>query len=261
VFLRAITGDGAWSSLEFPKIRALLQPLGRATAKKLLTDAGFDTAADQLAKQFTAEQGVYSQRMPQEIRFKRDGVKFALETPFLVDGGKGPSGDLKLQDDSTPIGDYSFRSGLTAPAIRRSVKIQGRTIPTILPNREEDALVVVRVGITMNEGLASLPAHHVALIRTMVADPGDLADAAADAGPDGVVTLYLGSNGGSARGIMIHETGHLVSFQAASADSGFWEKWRKATEDDSTAVSLYGTTNQLEDFAEASAPKAPATKP
>ena len=251
VFLRAITGDGAWSSLEFPKIRDLLLPLGRAGAKKLLTDAGFGVNADQLAKQFTADAATYSQRMRQEIHFKRDGNNFALETPFVVDGGKGPSANLSLPEDSTSLGDYTFKSGITAPAVRRQLQLLGKNVPVIFPNRSEDFFLVVRGGIMINEGVGSLPQAHLALIQTIVVDPGEMVDAAADAGREGVVTLYVGGAGGDPRRIMIHETGHLVSFKADAADSAFWTKWRKAADDDSAAVSLYGTTNQLEDFAEA----------
>ena len=251
VLLRALAGDGTWSSLEFPKIRALLRPLGRAGAKKLLTDAGFETSADQLAKQFTADAGVYSQRMPQDIRFKREGNKFALETPWAIEAGKGPSAGVKLQEESIPIGDYSFRSGLSAPAIKRNVKVLGKDVPVICPNREEDFFIIVRGAIIIDQGVASIPTHHLALIRTLVLDPGDMTDAAADANRDGVVNLYMGGTGRDSRELMIHEVGHLVSFKADVADSGFWTKWNKAAEKDSAAVSLYGTTNQFEDFAEA----------
>jgi hypothetical protein len=258
MLVRALTGDGAWSSLEFPKIRALLQPLGRSAAKKLLVDSGFeDSTADQLAKQFTASNADYSQRMPQDIRFRRDGKKFVLDVPSEVEPPKAtgaPPVTIKFVGDATPVGDYNFKSGVTAPADRQLVDVQGRQIPMIRPNRDEDLLLRFGALINVNNGLSPVPTQHIALIRQIVVDPGVLQDAAADAGYDGVVTLYWGTAGGGPQEpqrVMVHEVGHLVSFKAGNSDPSFWNTWQTAAKDDDAAVSLYGTTNRLEDFAEA----------
>jgi hypothetical protein len=255
--LRALTGDGAWSSLEFPAIRALLQPLGRTAAKQLLQAAGFNDSdvADQLAKQFTASDADYGQRMPQEIRFRRAGNNFALVTPMnpvVPAAAVTTAVALRHIDTPTDIGDLTFRSGLTAPADRQVVEIRGRQIPVVRPNREDDLLLRAGGIIMANDGLAPVPAHHLALIRQINVDPGTRQDAAADAGRDGVVTMYYGSATGGVEAVrvMVHEVGHLVSFQAASANAAFWTQWNQAARDDDAAVSLYGTTNQLEDFAE-----------
>jgi hypothetical protein len=256
--LRALTGDGAWSVTEFPIIRSLLQPLGRVGARQLLALAGFETlVADILAMQFTATTFEYGQRMPQEILFRRDGRNFALVTPIFpeVPASSGGSGvNLHYVGGATPLSDYTFRSGVTAPADRQMVEIRGRRIEMIRPNREEDGGMRGVAIIKANEGLGPAPPHHIALIQRIVLDPGQRQDAAADAGRDGTVTLYWASaNGGpeKAQQIMIHELGHLVSFRAATASPDFWTHWRQAARDDQAAVSVYGTTNELEDFAEA----------
>ena len=255
--LRALTGDGAWSVTEFPIIRLLLQPLGRVGARQLLALAGFENfVADQLAKQFTATASEYSQRMPQEIQFRRDGSKFALVTPMFpeVPTASGASGvNLRYVGDAAPLGDYTFRSGVTAPADRQMVEIRGKQVPMIRPNREDDLLLRAAAIISANDGLGPAPPHHIALIQRIVLDPGERQDAAADAGRDGTVTLYWASASGGreAQRIMVHELGHLVSFRAGATNPDFWTNWRQAARDDQAAVSVYGTTNELEDFAEA----------
>jgi len=255
VLLRALTGDEAWSNTEFPIIRELLQPLGRAGARQLLVSAGFENfVADQLAKQFTASTSEYAQRMRQEIRFRRDGRNFVLVTPIHTEGAvpgvEAPR--LRVVGEEEDLGDYSFSSGVTARADRRMVEIRGRRLPMILPNREDDFGIRLIALITAQDGLGPVPPHHIVLIRRIVLDPGERPDAAADTGYDGTVTLYWRSaNGGrEAQRIMIHEVGHLVSFQASTTSPDFWTRWQQAAREDDAAVSVYGTTNQLEDFAE-----------
>lgn len=257
VLIRALTGDGAWDNVEFRTIRSLLQPLGRDTARQLLVTAGFERfTADQLAKQFTATESDYRQRMPQEIRFRRDGRNFVLVTPMFPEvpaAGASPGVALRHVGTAMDLGDYTFSSGVTAKADRQIVEIRGRQVPMIRPNREDDFGMRFAALISANDGLAPVPPHHIALIQRIVLDPGERQDAAADAGRDGTVTLYWASAAGGREGqrIMVHETGHLVSYRADSTSTDFWTRWNKAAQDDNAAVSVYGTTNRWEDFAEA----------
>jgi toxin lethal factor len=49
---------------------------------------------------------------------------------------------------------------------------------------------------------------------------------------------------------IVHEFGHLISFEQQKADSEFWTKWEKAAKQDGLGASRYSFTNHDEDFAE-----------
>ena len=99
-------------------------------------------------------------------------------------------------------------------------------------------------------GLEPAPSHHVSLILQIVADPEEFRNEAAHTAHDGTVTLFLASIENSRR-VILHELGHVVWFLVGTRLPNFSTNWLNAVRDDNAAVSVYGTTNELEDFAEA----------
>jgi hypothetical protein len=269
VVFKTILSDNEINSMEFEKVRLLINGLTKAQAAQFFTNNGIETtSADLLVREFLmADFNRYLAKRPKLVfKFKTEAglLKLTDETvtnlnqPFAADPvkklepipGRKPD-PQKMSDEDVP--GYKFSSGVVDDAWKMHYSFGGHEFILMVANSigTNDSGIFDRVDFA----LSVIPAKFFGLIKTLQVDPGNRPDAAADASRDGVVNLYLQ---GAGMGIadqrlattMVHEFGHLVSFAQETKDPDFWGKWDKAIAADGLGVSRYSFTNHDEDFGE-----------
>jgi hypothetical protein len=277
VVIESLMRNAEWRQAEFTGVRSILAPLGRVEAAAFLTSAGFEeTTAATLAAEFTRTDTSYESMVRSRtglwIRFERGEGPWRLTPqtrellslpwhptpvgPWTPEGGEVIWGEYTR---SVGIGPYTFASGITAEATRLSLTFRGHTMSVITANDllAEDLNIEPNLPDRVDIALSIIPAAHVRAVRELVLDPGfhPYDRRAGDASREGRLNLYFNRVGpyvqqNDLNYTTVHEFGHLVSFEAERSSPDFWQRWRAAMASDGNAVSRYGTTNELEDFAE-----------
>jgi hypothetical protein len=175
----------------------------------------------------------------------------AVIQPLAPAGGKTEAGKYSL---ATSIGEFTFASGQKKQAEELSMTFRGAPIKLVIAEEMyQDETLFDRV----DAALSVIPIAHIKYLKKLVLDPGNDPGgfAIANASREGTVNMFWNGAGpqiaqASLNETTAHEVGHLVSYQAEKLDPKFWDNWKAAIKAES-AVSRYGTTNELEDFAEA----------
>ncbi len=174
---------------------------------------------------------------------------------------------------SAPVAvkDYEFR-GKKADAEKYTASFSdGTRIEIVAPKAPEAGLHSHSVAEAA-DALANLPARNRARVQrvvlNVVTNPDDPTWAAKyhrpgfhsymTAGASGEVTIYPDAvsnplpDANVRRGSMIHETGHVWSYQEWGTDTtkGKWAEWKKCMDSDKVSVSRYATADIAEDVAE-----------
>lgn len=163
--------------------------------------------------------------------------------------------------------EFDFGNGVKAAAKRYEVKIDGRTIPVVVP----DAVEPPGKQFSISDVAAALsdlpPIARGQVARVVLAPEHHKADAEmekvygkgfsafATCGPDGLVTVYPRETMPS-RAVLtstiVHESGHSWSLREwGEHDSKQWQTWKAAAASDGIAPSVYGKQSLDEDLAEA----------
>jgi Domain of unknown function (DUF4157) len=268
IIFKTLVSDNEIRSPEFEKVRSLINGFDKAQATQFFIDNGIEaTSADLLVREFLlADFKRYLKKRPDLIyKFKTEAglLKLTDETvaninqPFLANEVKKIEPIAGREYDSKgsieDIGVYTFSSGLAEKASREDYSFGGHQFDLIIA----ESIVVNDDSIydRIDYALSVIPAKFFVYLKTLKVDPGNREDVAADASTEGIVNLYLsgaGSNISQERLAltMVHEFGHLISYEQAKKDPDFWSKWEKAIETDGLSVSRYSFTNEHEDFAE-----------
>ncbi len=177
----------------------------------------------------------------------------AAITPLAPIGGKPATGEYKdMGTGAEDIGDYPFASGKKELASRFTFRFRGMTVRIIIA----ESLITAGWDFDRTDAaLSVIPVRFIKLLKELVIDPGNRADARDADTLAGRVNMYLqGYSTAVAQSELnnttAHEFGHLVHQEETRKDPQFMDKWRKAMEADAVGISRYGFTNDNEDFAE-----------
>lgn len=276
LIVQALIEDGTWSHSELQHLRSFLRGRSRDDASAFLQGAGIEpNSAGVLAGELTRTDDSYrrwvEQRTLLAISFQEVDGRWTLTADSRTNLGLpwhptptsplGPFGGTT--GNLTPFGEavareidsFSFASGRRERAVEISTRFRGHRFQLVIAEAlEQDSTLLDRV----EAALSVIPTHHASAISRLVLDPGNDpgGEAIADASRTGVVNIYFSGAGprvpqANLNATTAHEFGHLVSFQAEGRAPDFWPRWERAMADDRIAVSRYGMTNRLEDFAEA----------
>jgi hypothetical protein len=273
IILKTILADNEIVNYEFDRVRSLVTGLSLDQAAQFFIKAGVEAiSAGILAKEFLRPELAYKEWLKRRqsfvFRFKSEGGTFKLSEQTVTNINQQfnakPVGDLQpipdrkadtLKSSMETVTAFKFASGASQNAWKMNYSFGGTSFTLIIAESIgiDDGEIFDRV----DYALSVIPPKFFTLMKTLVVDPGNRTDvnAAADASTTGTINLYLSGAGKYVdkkilATTIVHEFGHLISFEQQKADSEFWTKWEKAAKQDGLGASRYSFTNHDEDFAE-----------